>query len=46
MKKIAVCVAIIGHLLMAATPAAAQDYRGRLQGTVVDQSDGALPGSP
>jgi hypothetical protein len=37
-------VAIAGQLLMAAA-SAAQDYRGRLQGTVTDESQGALPGA-
>ena len=38
-------IALIGHLLLATSPAGAQDYRGRVQGTVLDASQGALPGA-
>ncbi len=34
-------IALIGHLLLATSPAGAQDYRGRVQGSVVDSSRGA-----
>jgi hypothetical protein len=44
MKKCAFIVAIVGHLALLAASAGAQDYRGRVQGSVVDSSKGALPG--
>ena len=44
MRKFAWCIAVIG-LLMLAPIAAAQEYRGRVQGTVTDQSQAALPGA-
>ncbi len=44
MRKFTWCIAVIG-LLMLAPIAAAQEYRGRVQGTVTDQSQGALPGA-
>ena len=45
MKKFVMCAAIVGQLLALAAPMAAQDYRGRVQGTVTDESQGALPGA-
>jgi Carboxypeptidase regulatory-like domain len=44
MKRFAWVVAIVTQLAVLAAPASAQDYRGRLQGTIVDESKGALPG--
>jgi len=44
MKTVLWVVAILGHLALLASPASAQDYRGRIQGTVVDGSGGVLPG--
>jgi Carboxypeptidase regulatory-like domain/TonB dependent receptor len=44
MKQIAWIVALVGHLALFASPAAAQDYRGRIQGSVADMSGGVLPG--
>jgi hypothetical protein len=44
MKKFAWVVAIVGQLAFLASPMSAQDYRGRVQGSVVDESKGALPG--
>ena len=35
---------IIGALLLLALPASAQDYRGRVQGKVLDSSQAVLPG--
>src|SRR5262245_58554823 len=43
MDKRIVTIALAGHLMFA-TWAAAQDYRGRVQGTVFDSTQGALPG--
>jgi hypothetical protein len=40
-QGIAIALALMGL----AMPAAAQDYRGRVQGTIVDASRGALPGA-
>lgn len=45
MKRMALCIVIVGQLSIMAASAVAQDYRGRVQGTVVDQSDAALPGA-
>jgi carboxypeptidase family protein len=44
MKKLTWVFLIIGLLVVASSPAGAQDYRGRVQGTLVDTSGGALPG--
>jgi hypothetical protein len=44
MKTVALSVALLGHLVLATT-AGAQDYRGRVQGSVVDESQAALPGA-
>ncbi len=44
MKKLRMTLAVVAGLVLLATPAAAQDYRGRVQGSVTDSSTGALPG--
>jgi hypothetical protein len=44
MRTSALLAALAGLVLAAAAPARAQDYRARVQGTVVDSSQGALPG--
>ncbi len=44
MKKLVVAMAILGHLTLLTSMASAQDYRGRVQGAVMDSSGGALPG--
>ena len=44
MKKYAVIATIVGCLAWLASPASAQDYRARIQGTVVDAGGGVLPG--
>jgi len=44
MKTFAWIVAIAGPLALLATPMSAQDYRGRVQGAILDESKGALPG--
>ena len=38
-------IAVVGHLLMFTAAAAAQDYRGRVQGVVLDSTHAALPGT-
>ncbi|MEW5981666.1 MAG: TonB-dependent receptor [Acidobacteriota bacterium] len=38
-------IAIVGILMLLAWPAAAQDYRARVQGAVLDESKAALPGA-
>src|SRR5262245_61705564 len=38
-------ITFIGHLLLVTPPAGAQDYRGRVQGSVLDTTQGALPGA-
>ena len=46
MKKcIVAMVGALGSLLLLAPTAAAQDYRGRIQGTVLDASKSSLPGA-
>lgn len=45
MMKVLSRLGIVGCVLLLASSAGAQDYRARVQGTVVDQSQGALPGS-
>jgi hypothetical protein len=45
MRQSILGIALVGHLLFAAPPAGAQDYRGRVQGSVVDATQGALPGA-
>ena len=37
-------IATLAGLGLAVAPAHAQDYRARVQGTIVDSSQGALPG--
>jgi hypothetical protein len=44
MKKLAWIVAIVCHLALLSSSTNAQDYRGRVQGSIVDESKGALPG--
>ena len=44
MRKLATVLALIGCLLALAPAAMAQDYRARVQGSVVDTSQAALPG--
>src|SRR5262245_52310951 len=44
MKKVAWVVAVVGQLAWLAASASAQDYRGRVQGSIVDESKGVLPG--
>ena len=44
MKKVIWIVAIVGYLALPTT-APAQDYRARVQGSVADESGGALPGA-
>ena len=44
MKTLAWIVAIVCHLALLSSSTNAQDYRGRVQGSVVDESKGALPG--
>ena len=38
-------IALVGALMLLTHPASAQDYRARVQGTVADVSQGALPGA-
>ena len=44
MKSFGRIVVVIAGLVLAAIPAGAQDYRGRVQGAIVDSSQGFLPG--
>jgi hypothetical protein len=44
MKKVIWIVAIVGHLALP-TSVPAQDYRARVQGSIADESGGALPGA-
>lgn len=44
MKKFALTLGLAACLALAAWPARAQDYRARVQGSVVDASQGVLPG--
>jgi hypothetical protein len=44
MKKFALTLGLAACLTLAAWPAHAQDYRARVQGSVVDTSQGVLPG--
>jgi hypothetical protein len=44
MKSFGRIVVVILGLVLLAVPARAQDYRGRVQGVVVDTSQGVLPG--
>jgi hypothetical protein len=45
MKKGILGLAMAGALMLLAMPASAQDYRARVQGSVLDTSQGALPGT-
>jgi hypothetical protein len=45
MKRLATILATIAGLALLASTAGAQDYRGRVQGAVADESGGALPGA-
>ena len=45
MRKWIQGITLAGALMLLAPPAGAQDYRARVQGTVVDTSQGALPGA-
>ena len=45
MKKIGTALGTIACLIFVAAGAAAQDYRARVQGVVLDSSGGALPGT-
>ena len=45
MKKVVMALGMIVGLAWLAPPAGAQDYRGRVQGSVSDSSSGALPGA-
>lgn len=45
MMKVETVLGAILSLALGASPATAQDYRGRIQGTVNDSSAGALPGT-
>jgi ABC-type molybdate transport system substrate-binding protein len=45
MRKRVVRIALAGHLMLFAPCATAQDYRGRVQGTVLDSTQSALPGA-
>ena len=44
MRKWIQLIACIGQFAVLATPASAQDYRARVQGSVLDQSKAVLPG--
>src|SRR5262245_41377144 len=44
MKPFGRILVVVAALVLAAIPAGAQDYRGRVQGAIVDASQGALPG--
>jgi hypothetical protein len=44
MKKFAWLVVLVFPFVLLAAPAGAQDYRGRVQGLIIDESKGALPG--
>ena len=45
MRKWIQGITLAGALMLLAHPAGAQDYRARVQGTIVDPSQGALPGA-
>ena len=45
MKRFGRIFVVVASFVLAAGPAGAQDYRGRVQGTVLDSSQGALPGT-
>ena len=44
MKKLSFMILVVACLAMSMASASAQDYRARVQGTVVDSSQGVLPG--
>jgi len=44
MKRLRIALATVASLVLLAASASAQDYRGRVQGSVQDTSSGALPG--
>src|SRR4029450_3191881 len=44
MKRVWMTLAIVASLVVLAVPASAQDYRGRVQGSIADSSGAALPG--
>ena len=44
MKSVLVRIGVVGVVLFMAGTASAQDYRGRVQGQVLDESKAALPG--
>ena len=44
MKRLWMTLGVVGAVVWLATPAGAQDYRARVQGQIVDESRGALPG--
>ena len=45
MQKCVFRIALIGHVLLCAPLVTAQDYRGRVQGSVLDSTQAALPGT-
>jgi Carboxypeptidase regulatory-like domain/TonB dependent receptor len=45
MKTLWLTLGVLASLVLLAAPATAQDYRGRVQGTVNDSSAGSLPGT-
>src|SRR5262245_36392967 len=45
MRTSTFAIALVGQLLLPASGAGAQDYRGRVQGSVRDSTQGALPGA-
>ena len=45
MQRCVFRIALAGHLMLFAPGATAQDYRGRVQGTVLDSTQSALPGT-
>ena len=44
MNRLWMTLGVVGAVVWLAAPAAAQEYRGKLQGQVVDDSRGVLPG--
>ena len=45
MQKCVFGIALVGHLLLFAPGTAAQDYRGRVQGSILDSTQAGLPGT-
>jgi hypothetical protein len=45
MKTLWMTLGVVATLALPAAPAAAQDYRGRVQGSISDSGGGALPGT-